>query len=220
MSNYQTVDPQTLLSAAKATAIPAAWSGLWFIKKLDIPLDLPANVIRNNEPIPAGVYTFLFKMTESTLHLEPPGTCVMEDSPGELNKHLQFMLQAQGNVLVTGLGLGCVCRGLLANPAVTSVTCIEKSIDVSKLVWPYMPDDSRLEIIQADALEWTKNNIRRFDYAWHDLFTDRDAGEPHLDRWHTQMIFNCLPYIRYQGAWGYSRVAKRFLQRRQVRLIG
>jgi hypothetical protein len=36
----------------------------------------------------------------------------MNDFPQELKKHLDFVLRARGRVLVTGLGLGCVVRGL------------------------------------------------------------------------------------------------------------
>lgn len=141
----------------------------------------------------------------------------MEDTPFELKKHLSFMLQAHGRVLVTGLGLGCVVRGLLANPNVDHVTCIERSSDVLKLVEPYMPQD-RLTIIQADALEWTKTNKERFDFAWHDIWTDRDQGEPHLDLWHTHLIFNCLDKVGRQGAWNYNRTARRLIARK-IKLI-
>jgi spermidine synthase len=128
------------------------------------------------------------------------------------------MLRAKGRILVTGLGLGCVVRGLLANPAVEHVTCIEKSPDVMKLVAPYMPRD-RLTIIQADALEWAKFNEDHFDYAWHDLWTDRDKGEPHLDLWHTRLMFDLIDCVEYQGAWSYDRAAKRLMNRTKVKLI-
>jgi spermidine synthase len=143
----------------------------------------------------------------------------MEDTPFELRKHLQFMLQARGRVLITGLGLGCVIRGCLANPAVEHVTCIENSPDVLKLVAPYMPTE-RLSIIEADALEWTALNREPFDCAWHDLWTDRDNGEPHLDLWHTRLIYNCRQQIKRQGAWAYSRLGKYWLRKAKIDLIG
>lgn len=209
-----------LLQAARAEHIPAAWYGLWFIKKIRVETDTLVDRVNGRKVIvPAGIYTHLFRVTESTLHLNPPGTVVMEDTPCELRTHLSFMLRARGRVLVTGLGLGCVVRGLLANPAVEHVTCIEKSGDVLKLVKPYMPQTERLTIIHADAFEWAAENKEPFDYAWHDLWSDRDSGEPHLDIFHTQLIYNCRETVKHQGAWNYPRVARRLLEQAGLRLI-
>ena len=199
-----------ILAAAKADAIPAGTSGLWSIQKLNQKMSTV--IWRNKRPfvVPPGSYTILRRMTESTLHMD--GEVVMEDTPIELVTHLQFMLRARGNVLVTGLGLGCVVRGLLANPNVTHITCIENSVDVLKLVAPHMPTD-RLEIVQADALEWTVQDKRPFDCAWHDLWTNQEAGEPHLDVWHVKMMINCAGRVPVQGAWNLDRRAKAMVQR-------
>lgn len=208
----------TILRAAKATDIPAAWSGLWFIEKAEIKFMQPSEYRGTTVIIPPGVYTHLFRMTDGTMHKYPPGVVVMEDTPLELRTHLEFMLKACGRVLVTGLGLGCVVRGLLANPAVTHVTCIENSSDVLWLVEPYMPKTDRLTIIYADALKWTET-MPEFDYAWHDLWTNREAGEPLLDEWHIKLIFNCKDKVKNQGAWNLQRNAKRFLASKQMKLM-
>ena len=207
-----------ILKAAKAEAIPEGMSGLWFIVKAQTDKVLQ-EVDGKTTFLPPGLYTHLYRMTEATMDKCPPGVVVMEDTPFELRTHLQFMLRAYGHILVTGLGLGCVVRGLLANETVVHVTVVEKSPDVLKLVAPYMPKE-RLEIIEADALKWTKKNTRPFDFAWHDLWTNRETGEPHLDLWHTKLIFNCADKVKHQGAWRYHRIAKRWLQRRgRIKLI-
>lgn len=208
----------TILQAARATAIPAAWSGRWFVEKTNLKKMQPVSYRGGISILQPGIYTALFCMTDSTMMNWPPGEVVMEDTPFELKTHLEFMLRARGKVLVSGLGLGCVVRGLLANPAVNHVTCIEKSADVLKLVQPYMPTE-RLTIIHADALEWTANTQQTFDYAWHDLWTDKDAGEPSLDLWHTQLILNCREKAQYQGTWKYERRAKRLLVRKWMKLV-
>jgi hypothetical protein len=211
--------PENLLLAARAEAIPEGWEGLWFIQKTKVKM--MQITLHNGEyrTLPAGVYTALFRMTDSTMHRYPPGEVVMEDTPFELRTHLTFMLKAGGNVLVTGLGLGCVVRGLLANPAVDHITCIEKSQDVLRLVQPHMPKTDRLAIIHADALEWTATTTQTFDYAWHDLWTNRDVGEPSLDEWHTRLILNCRHKAKKQGAWKYSRIARSLFRVRGVNLI-
>ena len=152
--------------------------------------------------------TALRRLTGSMMHLG--GEVVMEDSPFELRSHLNFMLRAHGRVLVTGLGLGCVVRGLLASPAVEFVICVEKSRSVLELVEPFMPKD-RVEIINADALVWTQQDDRVFDCAWHDIWADRDNGDPHLSRFHVELLANCREKVAFQGAWDLPRwVKKRF----------
>lgn len=134
----------------------------------------------------------------------------MEDTPFELRTHLGFVMRAYGRVLITGLGLGCVIRGLQQNPKVQEIICIENSPDVLRLVLPHTPAD-RLTVIEADALKWTSQNKDPFDCAWHDLWTNRDEGEPHLDLWHAQLFMNCKKTAKHQGAWAFSRKGKRIL---------
>lgn len=208
-----------ILAAARAQNIPAGWAGLWFIRKARTTED--QHVTRKSgqvEFLPAGLYTHLFRLTTATMNKNPPGESVMEDTPTELHRHLEFMLKARGQVLVTGLGLGCVARGLLANPNVEHVTIIENSPDVIKLVWPHM-NYERMTLVEADALEWTKTNKQKFNCAWHDLWTDREAGEPWLDVWHAQLMFNCIETVERQGAWNMCRVGKRIIQQK-IRMIG
>ncbi len=208
----------TILSAAKASHIPVGESGLWFIFRREINRDRVVDYRGQERILPAGEITYLMRTTMGTLHRDPQGEVVMEDTIFELNTHLGFILKASGNVLVTGLGLGCVVRGLLANPNVDHITCIEKSEDVLKLVQPHMPKE-RLTIIHADALEWTKDNDFSFDYAWHDLWTDQGEGEPHLDVWHMELITNCINKVENQGAWRLLRPFKRKLAKGGINLV-
>lgn len=208
-----------ILNEARAERIPAGSSGLWYITKIELMWPQPSIYRKENVVLPPGDYTHLRRITNSTLyHCDPPGEVVMEDTPFELRTHLEFMLKASGKVLVSGLGLGCVVRGLLANDNVEHVTCLENSRDVLRLVEPWMPSD-RLTIIEADALEWTAKNKEKFDYAWHDVWTNRDEGEPHLDIWHGRLLINCARYVRHQGAWKFERKAKKLLQRKGLSII-
>lgn len=212
---------ETILEAMNANSIPAGFSGLWYITKTDLEKLTPST--RNGKPVvlPPGKYTFLYRITDETLYYDPPGVVVMEDTPFELQTHIGFVMQAKGKVLVTGLGLGCVVRGLLRNPNVAHVTCIENSKDVLKLVAPHMLDlGDRLEIVEADALEWTTQNKDTFDCAWHDLWTDRANGEPHLDSWHMTLLFNCKKRIPRQGAWAFDRQMRRALVKHGIKWIG
>lgn len=207
-----------ILKAAGAENIPVQHSGWWFISKRTIQKDTMSTHRDKYVMCPAGTYTYLYRITESALKNNLPGEIVMEDTPLELKTHLNFMLRATGKILVTGLGLGCVVRGLLANPSVDYVTCIEKSEDVLDMVQPWMPVD-RLKIIHDDALKWTKNNKEKFDFAWHDLWTNREKGDPHLANWHARLLMHCKGKVGWQGAWDFPRPIKRVLQNKQIVMI-
>lgn len=210
----------SILSAAKADGIPASADGLWHIKKITLNKDITAPKDGREVHVPAGSYTQLWRWTNDTvgkrLSGEPtePGELVMTDSPDELNTHLNFMLRARGRVLISGLGLGCVVRGCLANPAVSHVVCIERDASVLKMVKPHMPSN-RLTILQADAISWVRNNLsrQRFDCAWHDLWSDPDKPEPHLQVNHSELFVRCHGKVGFQGAWAFPKQEKRLWMR-------
>jgi len=206
---------QKLLESAKATQIPEGESGLWRVKKLR--LNGAVNVTRHGKAVclGPGVFTQLFRYTSAQPFETGLGECVMEDSIYELRTHLHFMLKAFGDVLITGLGLGCVVRGTLANPAVKSVTVIERDADVLKLVQPHMP--AAVRIIHADAWEWILDSEEQFDCAWHDLWNDTDAGEPHLAIIHQKVIHASLNRVTgFQGAWAWPRQYRKIYAEQNV----
>lgn len=208
-----------LLKAMRADMIPAAWSGVWFVEKMHIPEHRITPRKGKMVVLPAGDYTYLRRLTDSTLYKNQPGEVVMEDTPFELATHVGFIREAFGSVLVGGLGLGCVLRGLLTNPRVEHITCIENSKDVLKLVAPHMPTD-RLTIVEADMLVWAKANTEKFDCGWYDLWTNADHGEPHLDVWHAQLFVSLYRTVKHQGAWAFNRSLKKKLLKSRFPWMG
>lgn len=94
---------------------------------------------------------------------------MMSDTPAELLDHLGFVEQAHGRVLVGGLGLGCVVRGLLAKSNVDEVVVLELSKDVIEAVGSKF-NDPRLRIVQADVFEWLPEADEKFAYCWMDIW--------------------------------------------------
>lgn len=201
---------QRVLEAARADMIPSAQLGLWTVAKVRLakPVDAPRPGGKR-VTVPPGSYTQLYRMTGEKLNTHY-GELVMHDFPDELNTHLDFMLKAHGRVLITGLGLGCVARGCLANPQVRHVVVIERDPQVLELVGRYM-GHPRLTIIVADAVEWCRRKVRKFDCAWHDLWSDPDKNEPHLQVTHAKLAVALTPHVRMQGAWAMDRNFKRRL---------
>jgi hypothetical protein len=109
--------------------------------------------------VPAGEYT----------QLRVNGSQWMSDTPDELRDCHSILCRARGRVLVNGLGLGCVVRGLLAKPIVEHVDVVEIDPDVIALVGPHYAGP-RCTIHHADAfaIEWP--NGTRWDCAWHDIW--------------------------------------------------
>jgi hypothetical protein len=130
---------------------------------------------------------------------------VMEDSARELSKHLPILLAARGRVVVTGLGLGCVVRGLLANPAVEHIDVVEIDAGIIKHVWPEF-EGTRAEIHHFDALKFHVRG-KRWDFAWHDLHVFGD----HLQILHARLIGKYRNVAARQGAWAFPRIASKGL---------
>jgi hypothetical protein len=102
------------------------------------------------------------------------GTVVMSDTQAERWDHYGCWRRSQGDVLINGLGLGMIVKAMMEKPEVTSVTVIEISKDVVKLVGTHLlkqyPD--RLKIIVADALEYKPPKGVTYDYVWHDIWDE------------------------------------------------
>lgn len=199
---------EQILQACRADDIEAGDDGLWSVKKLALVKGYEGEDKGRKISLAPGVYTQLFHMGQ---YGNPyVGDLVMHDFPAELLTHLDFMLKAHGKVLVTGLGLGCVVRGLLANPNVKHVTVLEKNKSVMRLVYPYMPQTRRLTILRAEAQRWTKETRQVFDCAYHDLWTDQSAGEPHLQIVHNKCVIHMRKKVNdIHFAWQATRWMRR-----------
>lgn len=111
-------------------------------------------------------------------------------------------------MLVNGLGLGIVAKACLEKTnkkghrlfyAVEKITVIEKSADVIHLVGPsYEKYGDRIEIINADALEYKPPKGVRYNVVWHDIWDNICS-----DNWETMKVLH-RKYGRiceWQGSW-------------------
>lgn len=108
-----------------------------------------------------------------------------------------------GRVLVTGLGLGLIIESMLRpdDLPIESVTVIERSPDVIRLVAPHLLAryGARLRVVQADAFRWKPELGERFTVGWHDIWPNPlDAAVfPEIDRLHRHYQ-NCCDW---QWSW-------------------
>ena len=149
--------------------------------------------------------TSLLRATAATLHID--GETVMEDSAREISRHLPILMRASGTVLVSGLGLGCVVRGLAKKPEVEHIDVIELDSLILDRMGPEFATNPKVHLHHGDAfkIKWGR---RKWDYAWHDIWSE---NEP-LSLLHTRLILQYRRRVRImQGAWMLERFVKRLL---------
>lgn len=167
--------PRQFLEAARVPhSLDPQEFGLWQIERrkagetilgeLQVDMGLPFGLVGWPD------YTLLRRHTLASMHL-PLGEVVMEDSLRELRKHLPIWLAARGRILITGLGLGCVVRGLLASPDVERIDVVEIDGDILNAVGPEFAGDPRVVLHHGDALTIELDPALAWDFAWHDIWT-------------------------------------------------
>lgn len=196
--------PQDFMQAARVpeTLKPQSFGDFWTIARRKVS-DREIGIVG------WPTQTLLHKLTWASLHIEP-GEVVMEDSSRELRKHLPIWLAAKGRVLVTGLGLGCVVRGLLASPSVEHIDVVELDKDILRVVGEEFKGTRRVSLHHGDAL---KIDIPGdWDFAWHDLWVDGS----HLQRLHAQLFLRYRDRAKHQGAWAFPRHISRLTRWRPL----
>lgn len=196
-----------LLCAARVPeALKPQGFGTWLIERYRVPPEL--------DWVGWPTITTLRRYTEATLHLN--GEVVMEDSRQELSRHLPIWLAARGRVLITGLGLGCVVRGLLALPAIEHIDVVELDRDILRVVGPEFEGNPRVSLRHGDALKVTWPRGTCWDYAWHDIWCPSGSK---LHTLHAKLLCKYRLRVGYQGAWMLPRVVKRSFSK-MLKLIG
>jgi hypothetical protein len=215
--------PRDYIEAARVPhSVAPQEFGLWTIQRVRISDVIKDPTMRAVTQLEVGFpdYTLLRRVTQATIHVGP-GDVVMEDSARELQRHLPIWLRARGRVLVTGLGLGCVVRGLLANRDVDRIEVVEIDRQLARVIGREFAGDARVGIMVGDALEVSEDDLPgRFDFAWHDLWNDRGEKDVHLQQLHLQLFFRFKRRCGPQGAWEFPRFLKRLLtQRSKIEVI-
>lgn len=152
--------------------VPEGKSGNWAVSRFEVNqtdvdffnLRSAINPRSAERTICAGTYT---KLTNNDY-------LVMSDTPSEIRDHLPMITNGHGRILLAGLGLGVILSALCQKDEVKSVTIVENSEDVVKLVgehWKAKYGD-KMEIILDDIFDWQPKRGSKWDYAWFDIWND------------------------------------------------
>jgi hypothetical protein len=176
----------------------------WFIQRDDMKLLWPWDPNRKRAGF--DTVTRLRHVTAATAHLSPlKWVVVMDDTLHELRTHLPIFKRAAGRVLVTGLGLGCVVRGLLHKPEVERIDVVEIDADIIRVVGEEFRGDRRVRLHHGDALTFRLPG--HWDFGWHDLWCEG----PGLQALHEALFKRFAGRVGWQGAWAMSGNATRRL---------
>ncbi|MBQ4509333.1 MAG: hypothetical protein II984_01295 [Clostridia bacterium] len=103
----------------------------------------------------------------------------MAIKPNEIETMKEAISEAQGSVLVYGLGLGYYAYMISLKDNVTDITIIERDESVIKLfkeyILPQFENKNKIKIIQYDAFEYAKKEASKQKYSfvfvdlWHDV---------------------------------------------------
>lgn len=107
---------------------------------------------------------------DTYVRLTHDGECVMSDTNMEKRTNADFYVNAHGDVLIGGLGIGMVILAIQDKPEVNSITVIEKYQEVIDMVASQLHFNEKVKIICADVFEWKPEKGVRYDVSYMDIW--------------------------------------------------
>lgn len=97
------------------------------------------------------------------------GELVMSETPMEHRTNSDFVLDANGDVLIGGLGLGMIILAVQDKENVSSITVVERSQDVIDAVANQLPLNNKVKIICNNVFTYKPSN--KFDCIYMDIWS-------------------------------------------------
>jgi len=104
------------------------------------------------------------------------GSIMMADSEMERRTNSYFLWEANGDVLIGGLGLGMVLLAVQEKEEVNSVTAVEIHQEIIDLVVPQLPLNGKVTIVHGDIFEWYPPKGVKYDTIYFDIW-DNICGD-------------------------------------------
>lgn len=144
------------------------------------------------------------------------GGLMMSDTVAELESNDEAVTAARGDVLIAGLGLGLITLPILQKPSVRSVTVIEKSPHVVRLIEDHLRNvisgnqSAGFLVWTADIHKWLPKpeNVCKFDYIYFDIWPNICVDD--VDEM-KQLHRAFRPYLRKGGkltSWNYEHLCE------------
>lgn len=137
------------------------------------------------------------------------GSLWMSDTPMEINTNRDFVRNANGHVLIFGLGMGLIVLPLLQDENIKSITVVEINNRVIEVVLPLLKKHdktNKLIVHEGDAnthlfrmSKETKYDTIYFD-IWKDICGDNYENMKTLERSYRKFLNKDNPY-KYMDCW-------------------
>lgn len=145
--------------------------------------------------IPCGKY---IKLTHG-------GECVMSDTPMEKRTNTSFVINAHGNVLIGGLGIGLIILAIQDKEEVKQITVVEKNAEVIELVGKQLPLNSKVHIVHDDAFKYKPlfNYNTIYMDIWNYINSDiyHKEMKPLISRYRRYLVPKSEDENRYIDCW-------------------
>lgn len=99
---------------------------------------------------------------------------MMSNTQMEQRTNMDFIIRANGKVLIAGLGIGMILEPLFVKDSVNEIIVVEKNRNVISLVTPYIKHN-KLKIVEADIFNYTPENGVKFDTIYFDIWPNITA---------------------------------------------
>lgn len=133
------------------------------------------------------------------------GEVVMSNTDMEKRTNSSFVINAHGNVLIGGLGIGLILLSIQDKEEVKQTTVVEKNMEVIELVGGQLPLNSKVHIVHDDVFEYKplfKYNTIYMD-IWNYINSDVYQREmkPLISRYRRYLVPKSEDENRYIDCW-------------------
>lgn len=139
------------------------------------------------------------------IRLTHRGEVVMSNTDMEKRTNYSFVINAHGNVLIGGLGIGLIILAIQDKEEVKQITVVEKNKEVIELVGNQLPLNSKVHIVHDDVFEYKplfKYNTIYMD-IWNYINSDVYQREmkPLISRYRRYLVPKSEDENRYIDCW-------------------
>lgn len=139
------------------------------------------------------------------IRLTHRGEVVMSNTDMEKRTNSSFVINAHGNVLIGGLGIGLIVLAIQDKEEVKKITVVEKNAEVIELVGNQLPLNSKVDIVHDDVFEYKpifKYNTIYMD-IWNYINSDiyNQQMKPLISRYRRYLVPKSEDENRYIDCW-------------------
>lgn len=129
----------------------------WKLQKFEIK---PGDIRAMFDGIAPGKYIRLLHDDE----------CVMSDTNMEKRTNSEFCINAHGDIIIGGLGIGMIVMAVQDKPEVHSITVIEKNEEVIEMIASQLNFNDKVNIICDDVFSWKPDRGVKYDMVYMDIW--------------------------------------------------